>query len=702
MMCRQIASLVGPLSAWWDASARCERSGSSLLSFSDVSRVEAARAITPDLSSVISTCSSSAASAVGAATAAGASAFFGAESPAGAALSPPQASAAHKETVSEIVSELVRIGARLNHPQRPATAPDEQIEIEALRPGGRLILITGGRLLMSYKRALGMWVCVGALVGGCSGDDGGDGSASASATITTTAASVSTTMTASASDSMTGTTDNSGSMSASESDSSATDTSASATDTSASATDTSASATDTSASATDTDTAASASATDATTMGTTTGDLPPGICGDGELNDGEECDEGPDNGPMANCGADCLLNPCGDGYVAQHEECDLGGENGPDSGCSEECAILPSACGNQSAEAVLTPRPVDIIILIDNSGSMSAEIKGVESNINKNFAEIINKAGLDYQVIMVSRFGKSSSYQVCIEAPLGGIPLGGCVNPPAQPVNNPGKFYHYSVTVNSVNSWCQALATFDGAVKDVYNFAPNGWQSWLRDDSFKVFIEITDDRVSCSVAGKTYNDANTNAGGLTAATAYDVSLRAKSPLHFGDTIENRNYAWYSLVGVGPNNPPEKAYGPMDPIVTNKCNTAVNVGYGYQHLSNMSGGLRAPLCDTTKYDSIFLGIANSVVADAKLGCEFTIPPPPEGKTLDLDSIDVDYTPDGQDPVMFKKVASPDLCDADSFYLEDGLVKLCPAACMVIQGDKNAKLEVEFTCEPLKPN
>ena len=114
----------------------------------------------------------------------------------------------------------------------------------------------------------------------------------------------------------------------------------------------------------------------------------------------------------------------------QHYGNDLGPLNGPDNGCSTTCEVLATACGTQEAEAELVAKPVDIIITIDNSGSMGEEIAGVQSNINVNFAQIIEASGLDYRVIMVSRFGNDSGEDVCIEAPLSGIPQGGCEPPP--------------------------------------------------------------------------------------------------------------------------------------------------------------------------------------------------------------------------------------------------------------------------------
>ena len=442
------------------------------------------------------------------------------------------------------------------------------------------------------------------------------------------------------------------------------------------------------------------STTGTTGASTTTG--VPANCGDGQIDPGEECDDGAQNGPDQPCYANCQLNTCGDGVNEPPEECDLGANNGPDSGCSPQCKLLPSACGTQKAEAEITIKPVDIVILIDNSGSMSAEIKGVESNINKNFADILETSGLDYRVIMVSAYGKNSANKVCIEAPLGGIAPGGCANPPAKPVDNPGKFYHYSATISSVNAACKSLSTFDGVDKDQFAVAPTGWQTWLRADALKVFLVITDDRMNCSYAGKSYNDGNTVVAAGTASAAFDAALLAKSPLHYG-TLAERNYLWYSIVGMAYNVPPESPYTLKDPLVTAKCPSGVNGGLGYQALSNLTNAWRFPLCDTTKYNEIFNGIAKNVAAESKIACDFVIPPPPEGKTLDKESVVVNVTPFGQmNPIIYDQVPSLDMCTPMAFYVDGDKVILCPEACAALQADKDAEVEVEFTCEPLVPN
>jgi cysteine-rich repeat protein len=76
---------------------------------------------------------------------------------------------------------------------------------------------------------------------------------------------------------------------------------------------------------------------------TTTGPVRPG-CGDGVIDDGEECDDGPDNGDDQACKSDCTLAFCGDGDVGPDEECDDGEHNGPKAECRDDCTQV--ICGD--------------------------------------------------------------------------------------------------------------------------------------------------------------------------------------------------------------------------------------------------------------------------------------------------------------------------------------------------------------------
>ena len=68
-----------------------------------------------------------------------------------------------------------------------------------------------------------------------------------------------------------------------------------------------------------------------------------------------------------------------------------------------------NVCVQTAAIATPVTRPVDIIFVIDNSASMVQEIAEVSAQLNKNFAQIIRDAGVDYRVLVVSAFGQALS-----------------------------------------------------------------------------------------------------------------------------------------------------------------------------------------------------------------------------------------------------------------------------------------------------
>ncbi|MFO0574571.1 MAG: vWA domain-containing protein [Polyangia bacterium] len=338
-----------------------------------------------------------------------------------------------------------------------------------------------------------------------------------------------------------------------------------------------------------------------------------------------------------------------------------------------------AACASVKAEATLEKKPVDIIFLIDNSGSMTDEIVAVQNNINKNFADIIGKSGLDYRVIMVTSHGDARTRQsVCISKPLSTID---CTTVPARPGNNPPRFFHYSVEVESTDSFRRALGTLNGAEKDQFGLAPSGWQTWLRTDAFKVFIEITDDESDM------------------AHTDFDSQLLAKAPMQFG-TAANRNYVFHTIAGLKENTPATKAWEPTDPLQTQRCTRgggAVNAGTKYQQLSILTKGLRFPICEYASFDAVFNGVAAGVIAGAKVACDFPMPAPPPGQKIDPDSVLLEYTPGGGGPLQtFKKVAGAAACMPGAFYVDRDRIFICPDACKTVQADVKAKVNVLFDC------
>ncbi len=67
-----------------------------------------------------------------------------------------------------------------------------------------------------------------------------------------------------------------------------------------------------------------------------------GVCGDGQVDEGEACDLGAQNSDTGECTVDCALAVCGDGFIQDGvEDCDDGGESGA---CDADCSSV--LCGD--------------------------------------------------------------------------------------------------------------------------------------------------------------------------------------------------------------------------------------------------------------------------------------------------------------------------------------------------------------------
>ena len=357
----------------------------------------------------------------------------------------------------------------------------------------------------------------------------------------------------------------------------------------------------------------------------------------------------------------------------------------------------------------IVSKPVDIIFVIDNSGSMTDEIVEVEAQINKTFAAIIDAAvpAIDYRVIMLSRHGNAASGQnICVSAPLSGIPDanndGHCDSIPAQPVNS-AKFFHHSVEIGSHDGLCKVISQF--ATADEHGLQPGGYKDVLRPDAFKFFVVITDDGVSCGIQNVVnLNDGNSATGGETVAQTFDTALLTLSPADFGADAANRNYRFWSVISQAPYNPSAaKPYGdpsPPDaalaPITPSECTpNAVDPGTGYQGLSILTGGYRYPTCGL-EYTDMFTLMALGVIEGAQVACEFLIPEPPVGETLNLATVQVEYT-SGANVDTFDQVPSLADCTDGKFYIAGDQIILCPTTCDVVRADENAEIDIKFGCD-----
>src|SRR5262245_56609399 len=116
--------------------------------------------------------------------------------------------------------------------------------------------------------------------------------------------------------------------------------------------------------------------------------------------------------------AGCGEPPCSSGAACADAGARLGAARARDGGV--RLAQAGTACAMQSVRGMRRPtRKIDVIFVIDNSGSMSEEIASIRENINQNFASIVAQSGVDFRVVMLSLYGTEST-SVCVEPPLSG------------------------------------------------------------------------------------------------------------------------------------------------------------------------------------------------------------------------------------------------------------------------------------------
>lgn len=357
------------------------------------------------------------------------------------------------------------------------------------------------------------------------------------------------------------------------------------------------------------------------------------------------------------------------------------------------------ACAMQSARAERDiDKAVDIIFVIDNSGSMGDEIEAVRENINDNFARIIADSGVDYRVFMLSRFGTDGT-TICVDPPLASEGCEAGIWGAESDV-----LFHYDVEIQSNDAFCRILETFDRP--DPYQLAPAGWGALLRPDAQKIFVVITDDSASCTygkgddavVFGNGVFGETPDEDPFTDALLFHQSLLARSPEQFGVPPDIK-YRFYSIVGMRQSDTLGAPYFPHESVVDERCDSAASAGRAYQALSIVTDALRYPVCEGRGFDAVFGVLARGVVESAKADCIFEIPAAPAGESIDRSTINVEYTPgDGGDTRRLSSVARDADCQSDHFVLEADRIVLCPDACQLLEADPRAKVNVLYACLP----
>ena len=323
-----------------------------------------------------------------------------------------------------------------------------------------------------------------------------------------------------------------------------------------------------------------------------------------------------------------------------------GGTSGT-SGTSGDATCAATSASTAKAK-------VDIIFVIDDSGSMTEEMTQIRTNVN-TFAAAIGSVGLDYTVTFIVKRGTNANQnQICVPAPLAG----------ANCADNPPIFHHVNQDVQSTDSFQLILSTYDSSN------ATLAWNKYLRMDATKVFVEVTDDTSNIS------------------ETAFDNALLAKAPAGMFGTAAKRNYIFHSIIS--------KPFA--DTVPSNGiCPGAAGRSVQYQNLSKLTGGIIDEVCKTD-YSGVLNNIAKGIVD--KLGCELGYPTSAES---DPTKVAVTFTPMGQPTQKLTQVTDVSKCGTipNAWYYDDPTtpkkIILCPSTCTATNAATGAKLEALVGCK-----
>jgi len=309
--------------------------------------------------------------------------------------------------------------------------------------------------------------------------------------------------------------------------------------------------------------------------------------------------------------------------------------------------------------------PADIIVIVDNSGSMTEEAEFVQNSMN-SFASVIAGSGIDYHVILISA-DSNSDEGICVPSPLGNGSCPGDENLPT--------YRHVNQSVASTNAFELILSTYPQ------------WSSSLRPNASRTITVITDDNSSMSAAD------------------FQSQLIALDPSFAG-------FVFHSI------------FAPYDvnPLVCLACgggctgcdpccglNSGIfctplpaEEGTVYRTLVQSTGGVEGDLC-TQDFLPAFQAMATAVVAASQVSCVYNIPDPPGGEAIDFNRVNVEYTPaPGATPEIIYFVPGGEAnCGGGSGWYYDNetaptQILFCDATCSYVQQSTDGAVAVKFGC------
>jgi hypothetical protein len=286
---------------------------------------------------------------------------------------------------------------------------------------------------------------------------------------------------------------------------------------------------------------------------------------------------------------------------------------------------------------------VDIVFLIDTSGSMIHAATQVQMNI-ANFVQQFEGSGADTRVVMITGMD-----------PAAGTPL----------AQQPNKYRFISAGVDSGALFTVALGLFPA------------YEDFLRPSAATQFVMITDD-----------NDA----------VPPPIFKDEMQKLLGGREFTQHAIASEDVMGL-PCISEAQLWNPLCTAPIPAVCAATAIGTTYYSLADDTGGQKLSICKAD-WSGVFEELKVAVIAAVPLPCSYPLSEASTNK-FDPDEVQVVYTPaDGEDE-QFPRADAFEKCGKKvGWYYDDpaapSTINLCPTACETVAN--GGSMDIAFGCKP----
>lgn len=127
--------------------------------------------------------------------------------------------------------------------------------------------------------------------------------------------------------------------------------------------------------------------------------------------------------------------------------------------------------------------------------------------------------------------------------------------------------------------------------------------------------------------------------------------------------------------------------------------AFSPGRQYYALADATGGQKISIC-TADWSQVFEPLQKAVIESAPLPCDYDIPTPPAGSSLDPSRVNIEVVTPSAAPRTLPRAKSEEDCGSElAWYYDDpaapSRITMCPSACEAISG--GGSVQISLGCE-----